>query len=877
MELERRGTTVYRDKNIMRGGGDWQEKILPLVANCEKMMLLWSAGAAESLPVNQELTSALVNSISILPLRLDDAPSNPLLRHFHEFDGRIDGIFPLLDAVAPSTRFIGMPEVQSAAVIRSYRRALREAVGQFTVLLTDRANSIDHVIRLNVTDELLAEEQHDSANRRLDIVSMLQGSPGEFTLLIGHPGSGKTTSARYLVRHLLGDRPLGTDRDPLPFLAQCRSYNPKKYISILDFVYTQLGHSIGFDISEALKTFRIGEQAGTILVIDGFDELPSGTSEIFLDQLARLREDPAFRGAHVVLTSRFDSYRQFEHSFNGWRKLALAPLSPGQISTFVTNWFGDTPPATELLQQIEEPRLAELAIRPFLLAMMCLVKEDGGDLGRNRSELYSKAISYLERRQATVVEASIRSLRRNVLEDLSMAMLRLGVADIDKWTAAGITASSLAAPSGSYSTSFEDSDAFLTGLSRDVGITQVAMGRYSFVHRTFMEYLAACRLNSLDNSTAIAVEHCNVARWEEPIRLYAGMQPTALEQADIVKHLWKENPGLALRTLTDARTVNHSVVDSLIADSDATQRVRMLRTLRSSFRDVDHRTRLRLIVETTEPLLRGDTDNEVVYNAVSLLRWVDPEDRARVLWDAFGSQAALKRQQLLDNPHMIFSFVELPGGTFRMGDDNAVDAIEKPAHCVTVSGFQINAHQVTNLAYELVTGRSKNLRNPVSTRDHQPVVALSWFDAFVFALRIGCRLPTEAEWEYAARAGSEGSWCFGDDLGTLVEYCNFEEEGKAKVEPWDVGSGRASAFGLYDMHGNVWEWCSDWLAEYSATAVVDPQGPEHGVSRVRRGGGFAYHGRGCRSAFRWGNDPAYRFKDIGVRVVLDDTAVQARW
>src|SRR5205823_108323 len=143
------------------------------------------------------------------------------------------------------------------------------------------------------------------------------------------------------------------------------------------------------------------------------------------------------------------------------------------------------------------------------------------------------------------------------------------------------------------------------------------------------------------------------------------------------------------------------------------------------------------------------------------------------------------------------------------------------------------------------------LRNSVSTRDAQPVVDLTWFDAFVFALRIGCRLPTEAEWEYAARAGATANWCFGDDANEVPRYANFEQGGHAKPGPWEVGSGLPNAFGIYDMHGNVWEWCFDIFGPYSRDAQVNPSGPERGSMRVRRGGGFAYHSRGCRSAFRW--------------------------
>src|SRR5438309_11311489 len=99
--------------------------------------------------------------------------------------------------------------------------------------------------------------------------------------------------------------------------------------------------------------------------------------------------------------------------------LALAPLTIPQIHKFIHNWFDSNDISTELCEQIKEPRLAELAMRPFLLAMICLVRENGGDLGRNRSELYSTAIAYLERRQATTTAATDRALRHQILQDLA--------------------------------------------------------------------------------------------------------------------------------------------------------------------------------------------------------------------------------------------------------------------------------------------------------------------------------------------------------------------------------------------------------------------------------------------------------------------------
>ena len=130
-----------------------------------------------------------------------------------------------------------------------------------------------------------------------------------------------------------------------------------------------------------------------------------------------------------------------------------------------------------------------------------------------------------------------------------------------------------------------------------------------------------------------------------------------------------------------------------------------------------------------------------------------------------------------------------------------------------------------------------------------PVINVSWIDATNFARRLSdvqqesdsqrrYRLPTEAEWEYACRAGSESAYSFGNSDLHIDDYAWFKANSKRRVH--EVGQKKPNAFGLYDMHGNVWEWCQDWHGNFSATAVTDPTGPASGRARVLRGGSWNY-------------------------------------
>jgi formylglycine-generating enzyme required for sulfatase activity len=215
--------------------------------------------------------------------------------------------------------------------------------------------------------------------------------------------------------------------------------------------------------------------------------------------------------------------------------------------------------------------------------------------------------------------------------------------------------------------------------------------------------------------------------------------------------------------------------------------------------------------------------------------------------------------------------IYLPGGEFTMGSNDYDD--EKPPHSVKLSPFFIGKYQVTQAQWKAVMKT-----NPSGWKgDDLPVERVSWDDAAQFCEVISkltgktYRLPTEAEWEYACRAGSTTKYCFGDDEKSVGDYAWYYENSGGKTHP--VGQKKPNALGLYDMHGNVWEWCSDWYSggyyaecERQGT-VTDPQGPSAGSHRVSRGGGWNFVAVGCRSASRINDAPGFRYDNLGFRLV----------
>jgi formylglycine-generating enzyme required for sulfatase activity len=182
------------------------------------------------------------------------------------------------------------------------------------------------------------------------------------------------------------------------------------------------------------------------------------------------------------------------------------------------------------------------------------------------------------------------------------------------------------------------------------------------------------------------------------------------------------------------------------------------------------------------------------------------------------------------------AFVWIPAGTFIMGSpDSDPDARgnEKPAHRVTISKpFYIGKYPVTQAQWEAVMGE-----NPSRFKGdlNRPVEQVSWDDVQAFIRKINerestfpCRLPTEAEWEYACRAGTTARYSFGDDERQLGDYAWYDENAGGKTHP--VGQRKPNAWGLYDMHGNVWEWMQDRYGDYPSGAVTDPAGPDPGAA-----------------------------------------------
>ena len=253
----------------------------------------------------------------------------------------------------------------------------------------------------------------------------------------------------------------------------------------------------------------------------------------------------------------------------------------------------------------------------------------------------------------------------------------------------------------------------------------------------------------------------------------------------------------------------------------------------------------------------------------------------------------------------------IPAGTFTMGSPTTEvnRSTDETQYQVTLSAFRMSKYDITNAQYAAFlnakgigsngiyasgayptqtliyasSGRydwglhyTNNQWMPVAGYENHPVIYVTWYGATEFATYVGGTLPTEAQWEYACRAGSTTPFNTGTCLTDAQANYNWASPystctNTSTTSPRTttaVGSYPANAFGLYDMHGNVYQWCADWYGTYPTTAQTNPTGPTSGSYRVIRGGSWYYDARYCRSAYRDDSYPDNYTYDLGFRVVL---------
>jgi sulfatase modifying factor 1 len=230
------------------------------------------------------------------------------------------------------------------------------------------------------------------------------------------------------------------------------------------------------------------------------------------------------------------------------------------------------------------------------------------------------------------------------------------------------------------------------------------------------------------------------------------------------------------------------------------------------------------------------------------------------------------------NQNLPPNFVYVEGGSFKMGSDrDGADENEQPVHRVTLDSFAIGKYAITFEEYDVYCKTmGKDLPADLSWgRGKRPVIQVSWYDAIAYAEWLSTkedktyRLATEAEWEYAARGGQQSKDYQYVGSDAVDEVAWYDDNSGDNTH--EIGQKRANELGLYDMSGNVWEWCKDWFDKeyYANSPANNPLGPIEGSNRVLRGGGWRNRAKYCSPAFRGNYRPENCGGNIGFRLVLE--------
>jgi formylglycine-generating enzyme required for sulfatase activity len=359
----------------------------------------------------------------------------------------------------------------------------------------------------------------------------------------------------------------------------------------------------------------------------------------------------------------------------------------------------------------------------------------------------------------------------------------------------------------------------------------------------------------------VAQAHPNTQLGKTAQERLAPLQPALNSQAQQwLAQARQQEPEQALQTLAKAQAIAPGLADIPLVRADIAARGNDLGVLKDAIKSL-----VRVKQATPDRLapLPG------------MDRWLQQPELRQFLEDLLGADVAGQVQEFgknleQSNQRSGIEMVLIPGGSFQMGNNDG-GAGEKPIHIVNVRSFALGKYEVTQGQWNAVMGNNPSKFS--SCGDNCPVEQVSWGDVQQFIqklnqqTRLQFRLPSEAEWEYAARAGSTGKWSFGNDEGALGQYAWFTGNSGKQTHP--VGQKSPNAFGLYDMHGNVWEWVQDWYHDNYNGAPTNGSAWEHGgeqESRVLRGGSWLHDPNSLRSAIRKSLDPVYRYYLNGFRL-----------
>jgi len=761
------------------------------------------------------------------------------------------------------------PELKRDAVkpgqdpINRYCEAIAEKYATLSMIGFKRSFAMDSIyipLTVHVDRESRFTSEKEELSEKLIARSLkaedLLNLPYKVSVVLGEPGMGKTTMLQYLALRESKKSP-----NLFPVFVKLSDFGKTREPLETFLLSAVENHIAGEAMREAARNAIQKQQA--LVLLDGLDEV---SRENYNAVTERIR---AFIVSHkncrVIITSRKAGFQSHEVPY---RIFEIDKLPLTEIEAFVNKWFGEE---TDLANRIKaNRRIHELAENPFLLSIICFIFEKDHSLPQRRLELYRKcAVTLLDlynEKQVDKENHFARLLKERVLEDLAYHFFCQKVNEFPYKPLIEQVSQTLTALKKN-----ENEEKVLQEIRENSGLLQKSDDKHLFVHRTFYEYYVSCRMRGDSQDTVL--NRAEEALWEEPIRLYAAQIESTSEGTEFIKKLWNKDRALALRCYPDMdRVVEAELIKNLLYQANVDERVELVKGLPEKISEPGK------VVETLRELFRWETNGEVIYWGVQILEErKDTPGALEIVYEKLDKGAKQRYKEYLKK-----NMVLIPAGQFKMGspESEAERYDDETLHPVKISEFYICRYPVTNWLYEEFDPGHREQRDEVSDQDNQPVIYVNWYEALMFCRWLGCRLPTEAEWEYACRAGTTTP--FSTDENLTTEQANYDgnypyrdnPKGKYLRKTTPVGSYPPNAWGLYDMHGNVYDWCQDWYdGEYYEECkkkgiVENPTGSESGSYRVLRGGSWINNAQLCRSANRYGYAPGYRITYIGFRLVF---------
>ena len=964
---------VFRDKSGIQGGDNFDKVIKQKVVGCQVMLVvigkIWKTVAFTEGEregelrlddpddwVRREILLALEHGKHVIPVLLNGevmpdakwlarrslqelSPKQALPFRMDDRDTDFPKLVALLRVKCP--QLPARPprsELSQAAVsggddsVGYYLRRLTEETANIRLLGLGRSLQIDLPIKdayiplqtmLSMTMEQQEVERFPAGRpeqeQQVELADVFQHAARRNergVILLGEPGSGKTTGARQLAWQLAsGQTPpaaLGLPKSITPVLLRFRNLK-NDMLTQPDGLRLLLHEETRcLSVSESRQNpgneLWAGRAGGLLWILDGLDEVIDPVARKVVAEWIRSgmrdRLDDWF-----LVTCRFQGYlREGVPLGPRFIEFHVRPLDDDQIQRFVHDWFhaayakllGPGPSAVAraeedsglLLERLslsayQLGRMRELARNPLLLTILCIVFQQERNLPTGRAELYAHCVKVLlehwrrglyavyDPKGAQSVLARIawwmhqqQDRTSAPLGDLIVQAER-GLADVAESSGLG-----------------RDGDEFIRRMREEAGILALSgdgSGHCGFLHLSFQEYLAA-EYAATENQAPFLARHASESWWREVALLSLRSSRSYCEsffRGLLAGDIANTNADLFDRCLNEAlHPVGKPFLERLRNTTD-----RPIGPIRRLLRACSFWTTktiaprqpigpiLRLLRGLATKLQQEERDElEQICRNLAATPAAESSGYARDILIALGVELPQTGPRMYLDERTGITFHEIPAGEFFMGEGGE-------RHPVRLSSaFWLAKYPVTNAQYALflkaTSGDFRKSRSKVQqpaywddrrfNQPEQPVIGVSWDDAQAYCRWAGYRLPTEAEWEYACRAGSDGRYCFGDDEAMLGEYGWFDKNSNGQTQP--VGTKQPNTFGLYDMHGNVWEWCQDWYGKYSTGSVIDPTGPDTGSFRVRRGGSWSLGASICRSARRSRITPGDRYLNLGFRL-----------